>query len=430
MAVRHTSSLWACRVLIAGILLLAGLAEFGCVANQLKLPSHFALKKELKARGTSLKGKELDDHVKEILQSSKNAAFAVTHPDSRYGQFNRIKNRMRAPNGLKPHDRHRDLAKGMNLVIRKSFNEVDTNGDGEISLDEQMEHVQLQQDSMNPTVIQEVMKRRLHEEDLKPKYKYVEKKHFDKLHSEFIDGAHDERKEVREKLNSLKDRISKIPEAERTASEKQQLGQVDKQLGELEHLNQDHRKELANLEAEGKGDTPQAKKLRETIASYHPFSPSKLVPKSKAQEERIRKMKRNTKPNKSGETPGDESELVELMEQTNFQQSVNQRKMDPSQLRQGLGRMFKMQDFDGDGTINFIEYYWRMKQQVADEHKKRQKQFDEEHYHSHMGNAHGGYYTHDGHWIAATNQDEVDKEILKFDAKEKEDMLMEWEKEL
>merc|ERR1719502_345117 len=377
------------------------------------MPSHRAMKKELKARGTTLQGKALDEHVQSLLDTSKTAAYGTTHPDTRYGQFNNIRNRMPPPPGVKSHDRHYDLAKGMNLVIRKSFNEVDVDGSGSISLDEQLDHVQKQQDMMSQGIIEEVMKRRLHEDDLKPKYKYIQKKHFDKLHAEFQDGAHEERKEVREKLDALKERISKIPEAERTASEKQQLAQVDKQLVELEHLNQDHKAELAKLEASGQGNSEKAKKLRETIASYHPFSPAKIVPKSKEQEERIRKMKANTKPNKDGETPEDAGELIELMEQTSFRQSLNQKKMDPAQLRQGLGRMFKMQDFDGDGQINFLEYYWRMKQQVADEHKKRKKQFDEEHYHSHMGNAHGGYYTHDGHWIKSTNQDDVDKELLR-----------------
>ena len=81
-------------------------------ATHVKMPSHRAMKKELKARGTTLQGKALDEHVQSLLDTSKTAAYGTTHPDTRYGQFNNIRNRMPPPPGVKSHDRHHDLAKG------------------------------------------------------------------------------------------------------------------------------------------------------------------------------------------------------------------------------------------------------------------------------------------------------------------------------
>ena len=392
-----------------------------------KIPSIAQIKQKMLKDGSLMRGSELDSYAQDKHDEMMKHVHATHAHESKYGQVAVHKSPLPTPKHPIPYD-IKDLSKAHTLMIRRTFNRLDTDGDGAINRVESLAGMHRRRDSITPKLVEASIKRLESARTQQTKYMYVSRKNFDKSVEAVVKEQENIIVKAGERLKRFEER--KPERSTWTEMEKRQysdtlefVDQVQKVLSLPDRLKE--------LEEKGEGNSELAQEMRHNVTQrrrhLHPYEHYYVTEDSVERRQRIETYKAYHKDDvEAGE------EIVELEEgkSLNSKEHEVHAERGRAQVQNVIDRhdeYFQLQDVNRDGKITFKEFYWRMKRLKMREHEA----FKAEHESLLSSKRAHGHYTNGGFWVPAS--EEEDEEVQaekKRQEQEREAILLQWEEEL
>lgn len=425
----HASTL----LILVGVLLVAASHTASAASHghdHFKIPDVEMIKNQLINSGSGMRGEELELFAKEKREEMIKHVHATHAHDTKYGQISALKSPLPPPKDPIAHV-PKDLSGAHTLTIRRAFNKVDTDHDGFITRNESLESLYRRRAAVTRAVVSEYVRRQDLANIIPPQYFYIPKKHFD---AGVNATYHDQLRLVDQARGKLKELEESKPEASNwTKMEREQYERLKQGIKMFEEINNLPNR-IKELEESGQGDSDLAHQMRRNLTrrqkTLHPYGEMEATPPSRERDLRIKRFQAHHHHSGDKEDDDGSHEVVELREpreSDNLELILQQTKQRIQDVIDKHGDFFRLQDVNGDGKIDFKEFYWRMKRQLMRDHDESLNL----HRQRWKNKPDAGHHTADGFWIPpAKQEDEQTRFMREQQEKEREKVLVQWEEEL